>query len=287
MNDSPPPAIVIYGNCQAEFLGLLLGRAPSFASRFDVAVASNNVEPDAALSAIAPYADRAVLYWEQVDARPENAVRDPVRRALPDGCVTIRYPTVAMTAFWPFFVKDPRNRPEPGFPFGRYPAGDRIAMEISALGLAPDEAFDRYMEVSRENMLDVRKLAVLDLDLLARRDAASDVAMCDFVSENLRSTYQFYARSHLAACVFRELLQRLLHSSRDVVGAVQDDLRRELEALHEHLPGQAEFQQPIHPLVIEQLELQFVNASTTYNWFGRSWTFEEHMKRYLSLDRSW
>lgn len=281
------PSLVIYGNCQAEFLGLLLSQTPQIAARFDVVVASNNLEPAAALSAIAPHAERTVLYWEQVDTRPEDAVRDPVRRALRDDRMTVRYPTVAMLAFWPFFAKDPRNRPEPGYPFGRYPAGDRIAMEVAEMGIGPDEAFDRYMEISRKKMIDVPNSVLRDLDLQARRDSASDVAMCDFVSEHLRSTYQFWARAHLATCVLRELLVRLLEKSSAVIGADQSELRRELEAVCERFPGQGEFQHPIHPLVIEQLGLRFVHEDTKYRWFSNTWTFEEHMKRYIAFDRSW
>jgi hypothetical protein len=286
MNAARRAAIVIYGNCQAEFMGLLLSRTPSIAARFDVAVASNNVDAGAALSAIAPYADRTVLYWEQLDVRPEIPVRDAVRRALRSDRTTVLYPALSMIGFWPFFVKDARNQPEPGFPYGRYPAGDRVAIEVAGMGLAENDAFDCYMEMSRQKMPDVRMLIARDLDMQARRDAACDVKMCDFVSENLRSAYQFWTRGHLATCVLAELLLRLLEKSRSVIATLDNELS-ELQAVYEQFPGQGDFQHPIHPLVIEQLDLEFVNASTTYNWLGQSWTFEQHMKRYLAFDRTW
>lgn len=284
---SQRPSLVVYGNCQAEFLGLLLSRSSSLTSRFDVVVASNNVEVDAALKAIEPYAGSAVLLWEQHDQRPAVSVRDAVRQQLPADCAIVRYPAVGMDAFWPFYVKDPRNQAEPGFAFGRYPAGDRLAIEVSQIGLPPEDAYRRYMDLSRERMPDVNALVARDKAVQARRDAASDVGMSDFVFGNLRSTYQFWTRGHLAICVFAELLRRLLERSSEALGTFDRQTQTELQSAYAIFAGQGEFQHPIHPLVIERLGLQFVDETTRYRWLGQSWTFEEYMRRYLAFDRSW
>lgn len=280
------PSFIVYGNCQAEFLGLLLSNATDIASRFDVAVASNNLDDDSAIAPVAPLLDRAVLYWEQYDQRPAVEIRDRLRNALPAKCAVVRYPAVGMDAFWPFMQRDPRNVPEPGYPFGRYPLGDRVAMEVAGLDLPPDQAYARYMQISRERMPDVQQLLSRDRAILSRRDAGCDVSMSDFVFENLRSAYQFWTRGHLAICVMAELLRRLLLRSRDVLGDPAA-ASAQLESVYERFPGQGEFQHPIHPLVIEQLGLRFVDERTQYRWFSNSWTFEEHVKRYIAFDRSW
>jgi len=287
MSPSTRPALIIYGNCQAEFIGLLLSRAPSLTAHVDVAVASNNVQTRDALEAIAPYADRAVLFWEQHDQRPEVETREAVRSRLPSACTTLRYPAVGLNAFWPFFIKDKRNVPEPGFPFGRYPSGDRVAAEIAQLDLPPEQAYLRYMELSAEKLPDLDVLVARDASVQARRDAACDVAMSDAVFPILRSTYQFWTHGHLAASVYAHLVPRLLQQSSDVIGKPSPQTYAELEAAYEAFPGQGEFQSPIHPLVIERLGLQFADEGTKYRWFGNSWTFEEYVKRYLAFDRSW
>jgi hypothetical protein len=281
------PSLIVYGNCQAEFLGLLLSRVPSITAHFDVAVASNNVPLDAALAAIQPYAHCAVAFWEQHDQRPEVTVREATRSRLPASCMTIRYPAVGIEAFWPFFFRDPRNQPEPGFALGRYPGGDRVAAEIAKLGLSSERAYERYLEVSSNRMPDLEMLVARDASVQGRRDAASDVPMADVVFANLRSTYQFWNRGHLAICLMSRLLERLLDCSSAVVGSMTAQMREELQEVYRVFPGQGEFQQPIHPLVIERLGLKFVDGATKYRWFGNSWTFEEFTKRYLCFDRNW
>lgn len=278
---------MIYGNCQAEFLGLLLSHVPSLTSRFSFVVVPYNVEPGAPLPAIAPEIDRAVLLWEQYNERAGVTLRDRMRERLPGDCRVMRYPALVMTSFWPFIQKDRRSQPEPGYPWGRYPLGDRVAAEVADLGLPPGRAFERYMELSVEKMPDVRQLLARDRTVLAQRDDACEVTIGDYVTENLQSTYQFWARAHLATPVISELLVRLLERSRNVLGDLSEVTRRELRAAGALYPGQGEFQLPIHPLVIERLGLRFADANTKYLWFGNWWTFEEQMTRYIAFDREW
>lgn len=281
------PVILIYGNCQAQFLHLLVTQSPSLVSRFEFVLASALVEPGNAIPPVPENAGRAVLYWEQYDQRPGLTYRDELRGSVPQDCAVLRFPAVGMNAFWPFFIKDKRNVPEPGYPWGRYPAGDRLAIEVAELGLPPARAFERYMELSRELMPDVPQLLARERAVFVQRDAGSDVEMTDFVFANLQSTYQFWTRGHLAGSVFAELLSRLFERSRSVIGDIGEAARSELQAAYARFPGQGDFQHPIHPMVAAQLGLKFVNESTKYRWFAQSWTFEEHMTRYLAFDRSW
>lgn len=281
------PVILIYGNCQAQFLHLLVTQSPSLCSRFEFVLASALVEPGNATPTVPEEAGRAALYWEQYVQQPALAYRNELRACVPGNCAVVRYPAVGLNAFWPFFVKDARNTPEPGYPWGRYPAGDRLAIEVGELGLPPERAYERYMQLSREQMPDVRKLLARERDVFIQRDAESDVKMTDFVFERLQSTYQFWTRVHLAVPVFAELLSRLLERSKPVIGDIGDAARAELKDAYARFPGQGDFQHPIHPMVAEQLELKFAGERTKYRWFGESWTFQEHMTRYLAFDRSW
>jgi hypothetical protein len=282
-----PDVVVIYGNCQAQFLRQLVSETPSLRAAFTFLLVTNTVEPGELPSPIPEEVARAVLFWEQYDQRSDIGLRDEVLRRIPRGCPVVRYPAVGMNAFWPFRVRDKRNRIEPDFPWGRYPSGDRIAMEIVPLGLPASRAFERYMELSASKMPDVRHLLDLERSVYARRDAGCDIGMRDFIFAGLRSTYQFWTHGHLAVSVFSELVFRLLERSRDVFGNAAHTVRAELEALSEIFPGQGEVQLPLHPLVIRQLGLTFADERTRYRWFGNEWTFEEYMLRYLTFDRSW
>ncbi|HEY0798500.1 MAG TPA: WcbI family polysaccharide biosynthesis putative acetyltransferase [Candidatus Baltobacteraceae bacterium] len=287
MTNDDRDVVMIYGNCQAQFLGTLVNAIPSLAGRFVFYVVSDTLEPDEQAQRIPPEAKRAVLVWEQYDQRPELAQRDALLECVPADCAVVRYPPIAMNAFWPLRVKDPRNRPEPGYPWGRFPQGDRVAVEMASLGLRGARAFERYMKLSSAAMPDIERMLAVDRMSYARRDAACDVTMGDFVFANLTHAYQFWTHGHLSAFVMSELVGRLFESSGSVLGDPSESTRGELEAALARFPGQGPLQLPLHPLVIETFDLTFVDTSTRYRWFDNAWTFEEYMTRYLSFDCDW
>jgi hypothetical protein len=269
-------------------MAMLTGLMPSVSQRIHVVLITNNVEPGQGTAPIPDELSRAAVLWEQYDQRSSVAARDEVRSRVPTDCAVIRYPSVAMNALWPFRVKDPRNRPDPpAYPWGRYPHGDVVAMEVAEMRLPPARAFKRYMELSHERMPDVSRLVERERSVLQQRDDRCDVQMTDFVFANLRKTHQFWTHGHLAAGVVAELILRLLRASRPVIGDLGAAAHDELEDLCERFPGQGDIQAPVHPLIIEQLGLQFFNESTLYRYFTERWTFAEYMTRYIAFDCSW
>jgi hypothetical protein len=285
MTDDRAP-VIIHGNCQAQVLHLLVSRVPSLTERFSFHLVTDT-EPGAPVPAPPVEAPRAVLAWAQYDRRPDLALRDELLECVPSTCAVVRYPAVSMNAFWPFRIKCPRNRPEPGFPWGRYPIGDRVALRVAELGLPPADAFARYMEDSIRQMPDLEHRLDLDREIYARRDLACDVTMGDVAFARLRDTYQFWTYGHLAASLFATLLTRLIECSSTVLGGIDDRLRDEIAAAVAGYPGQGDMQSPVHPLVIERLGLTFVDPSTRYRWHGNGWTFEEYYTRYIGNDASW
>ncbi len=239
------------------------------------------------LCAVPDAARRAVLVWEQYDQRPSVPLREELLSIIPQNCLVVKFPAVAMNAFWPLRVKDPRNVPEPGFPWGRFPLGDRIALRIAKLGLSPSDSYSRYVEESYAVMPDVRHLLELERSVFATRDAACDIIMGDVVFARLRDTYQFWTHGHLAISLMSTLLLRLLERSASVLGATDAVTRAELATVFTRYPGQGAMQLPIHPAVIDQLGLTFVDQQSRYRWFGNAWTFEEYMTRNILFERSW
>jgi hypothetical protein len=278
--------VIIHGNCQAQVLHLLVSRVPSLNERFGFHLVTDT-EPGVPQSPPPEEAPHAVLAWAQYDRRPDLALRDELLACVPTSCAVVRYPAVGMNVFWPFRMRCPRNKPEPGFPWGRYPIGDRVALRVAELGLAPAEAFARYTELSTAQMPDLEHRLDLDREIYARRDAGCDVVMGDVVFARLRDSYQFWTHGHLASVVFSTLLTRLIACSSKIFGEIDDALRAEIAEAVASFPGQGEMQVPIHPLVIERLGLTFVDASTRYRWFGNEWTFEEYYTRYIGNDVSW
>ena len=177
--------------------------------------------------------------------------------------------------------------PEAGFPWGRYPVGDHVAMNIARLSLRPSEALKQYHQISRERMPNLHTLLRLERAFFRRRDSACDIAMEDFVFSNLATTRQFWTHGHLDSYVVRHLLSKLLESSRAVLGPVTGEYRAQLTDACVNYPGQGDVQLPIHPTVIEQLDLSFVSQESKYRYFGNEWSFDDYITNYMCLSRDW
>ena len=277
--------IAIYGDCQAQVLHLFASAMPSLSERFTFALITNHADPGETLPPVPPEAAHAVMLWEQYNEFADAAARDAARALLPHDCAVVRFPAMLMNAFWPFRARDTRNVAEPGFPWGRYPLGDRIAEEIAALALAPQEALAAYLERSVEQMPDLASIVAFEKRVTMERDRSCDVKMAEFLFEHLRAAYQFWSHGNVSTFVYAELFRRLFACGRDVLGEMPPTLGDELEHVSAAHPPL--FQIPIHPVVIERLGLRFATPATRYRYFGHEWTFEEYMTRYIALDRSW
>lgn len=279
--------VAVYGSCQAQVLAYLSARIPSLARRFAFITVTDTVEPGARPQPFPGEAERAVLVWEQFDQRPHLQLRDELRARVAPGTPTYRFPGMSINALWPFRVKDARNRPEPSYPWGRFPIGDRIALEVAALGLSGERAFAEYIRRSNGAFPDINHILELERAVARTRDASCDVGMSDFLFGRFRDTYLFWTFGHLGAPVYRELILRLLECSAAVIGNLDDAMRREIDTVIGEFPGQGELQLPVHPLVIERLGLRYLDTKTRYRWFDQRWTFEEYMTRYIEFDSSW
>ena len=280
--------VVVYGNCQAEFVCRFLAHVPALALRYAFVPVSNVVMPGAAPAAIPAAVERAVLVFEQYDRQQHVPVRDVMRERIPASAETIRFPALNLSSLWPFSWPDERISPEPGFPWGRYPWGDRLAIEISKLGLHPEKAFRRYLELTREKMPDVRALLERDLAVAEMRDAACEVKMRPYLEAHVRSSHLFWTWGHTSGAAMAELVRQLVDASREILPHAGDrDVDEQIAVASRILPGQGREQVPVHPDIIARLGLGYLTPATRYEWFGNRWTFEEYFKRYLMLDRTW
>lgn len=283
-----PRTVVLYGNCQAQFLHHVLASAPSLAAQHRFVLVTPKISPDAPVEDLPEGLDAATLLWEQYDRRDDVSMRDRMRAALPDDLEVVTFPAIGSEAMWPLRRRCPRNVPEPGYVWGRYPLSDAVIEEIADQGASGEDAYALYLERSRTAMPDPERLLDVDRYFQAKRDAECDVKMGDAVFDDVvyRTRYQFWTYSHLATDVILTLLHRLIaRSSR--FARPDASARAAFQAFLDQTPGQGDFQQPIHPAVAERLGLRFVDADSRYRWFGQAWTFEQYVRKLIALDRSW
>lgn len=292
--------VLMYGNCQTPFLAQMLAAACGDKGYLCVL---NHAPPGK--EAEMPTADqlrRCTLYLEQYDSQPKIKAFKPVgdiqryglplqtwlRNACPAGCPKIVFPSFVMTCFWPFAtVGDPRNVPEAGYVWGRYPFGNRLALEVLASGLTGPAALAAYIKRSADCMPDPGKTLAEARRKLEDRDAHCDVKIADYVWANFRERHIFLSYAHVRAEAIGELAARLYTAMHPLIGGDGDAARQRLWTAAGKLPDMDCLEEPIDPMVAEGLGLTFYKKDMRFRWYNQYWTFEEYMARYLDYDVTW
>ncbi|MFA7431067.1 MAG: WcbI family polysaccharide biosynthesis putative acetyltransferase [Rhodospirillaceae bacterium] len=292
--------VVLYGNCQTPFLARLLAAARGDKGYLCVLNhAAPGKEPE---MPTAEQMQRCTLYLEQYESQPKIPAWTPVgdikryglplrtrlRNACSANCPRIVFPAFVMTCLWPFTaIGDPRNVPEPGYVWGRYPYGNWLALEVLGSGLTGPAALEAYTKRSAECMPDPQETLVTVRRKLEKRDAHCDVKIADYVWANFRERHIFLSCAHLRAEPIAELAARLYDAIHPLIGGDGDAARQRLWAEASVLPDMDSLEEPIDPVVAQGLGLKFYKPGMRFRWYNQSWTFEEYMERYLSYDVSW
>ncbi len=281
-----PPAerttVALYGNCQAEYLVLMLEHVPALSERFAFAPVTNHGARIPADRRTLPASlSHAAIYWEQFDQHPRVDLRERVRARLPSDCRVVRYPSLGMTALWPFAAPDAREgaNGSESFPFA-----DRVALELAGEGVPRDVAFDSYLERSRASMPALDRLLERDRRTIERRDAACDVRIGDAVFAHLRTRYDFWAWTYASGALVAELVLRLVQATPEMHDILEPDLDLQLAAIAEMAPGQSSLQVPIHPDVIEHFGLAYVTADSRYRWGAESMGFRAYIEAIVARE---
>ncbi|MDE2481723.1 MAG: hypothetical protein KGN02_06000 [bacterium] len=284
----PRDVVAVLGNCQAEMLCDLAAQVPALARRFRFVPVPTYAVPGKTMAAISRDITSAVLLWDQYEMQPgTRALRETLRATVPSTCRIVTYPPVGMLACWPFASANRYSQPGPGFPWGPFPLGDRIANELIAQGVSRKDAVARYLELSRAKMPDPRRLLERDRRLWDQAEEACDVKIAEFEYDNFRTTRLFISSRHPTNADAAELLARLCAASEDALGIDTSLVRLQLSAVLPDTPEHAAVSVPLHPDVIERLGIEYCDSTTRYAWFGNAWTFEEYIERYIARDTDW
>jgi hypothetical protein len=129
-----PETILIYGNCQAGVYADILNKVlrTSHTVRYVMSF-DHPTEQQPYPSSEDLAACRVVL--EQIDSG--HPMREAVGQDLARVARIVKFPPLDFNLLWPFNFNDPRNVSEPpDYPFGRFPYGDRIVVELLREGLS-------------------------------------------------------------------------------------------------------------------------------------------------------
>lgn len=302
-NPAPDAKIVVlYGNCQIPFLGTLLAAANEDLGFLCVL---NHAPPGQEAGRPSfEQISRCCLYLEQYDSQIDELaaagrvsdvhryglqVKKYLREHFPDGCPKIVFPSLVMTCMWPFAaIGNPRNVAEPGYVWGRYPYGNRLANEVVARGLQGASALEAYMQLSAERLPHMPTVLERAKRKLEKRDTHCDVKIADYVWARFREKHLFLSYAHVRPELVGELALRLLIAMQPFLVELDGQLpRARLLTAIEKLPDMDVMEEPIEQSVAQELGLGFYEPEMRFRWYTQQWTFSEYMTNYLDNNLSW
>jgi hypothetical protein len=272
------PALIFYGNCQANALSLLFGSDASIAGAFSVHYLASFDDRIPGTSEIDPAAvASAAVLFEQFDP-----VHFPHRASLPPACVTITFPSVDFNLVWPLAGRNIFNDPPtPERLWGTFPYGDRIIVEAVKKGLALEEILSEYATTAVERLPNLDRFAELEWARLRARDAKCDVKIAEYVESHFRDINLFWCINHPTLEALRELCLRLIAAAaRSGVAIPSGTLDQTLAALPPQGPLGI-LRVPIHPAVAEHFRLSWVPDATAkvYGLWGEPLTYDEYFRQ--------
>jgi hypothetical protein len=280
--------VVVYGNCQAPFLAQMLASLDDLNDDYRFVFASNHVFPGESIARPIPDAwlRNVALVLMQHEEWDGNPALLALKARLPVTCPVFRYPSFFALCFWPFECPEPRGLPEPDYPWGRYPLGDIIGLQIAKTGLTDELAVAAYLDLSMQKMPNMQARLQRDIDRIHQYDAQCDVKLADYVESTFRNEYLFWTSGHVSETAVAELARRVATAVRPILGGSAERMEICLTAAM-GFGGMGENQTPIHPMVAEALGLNFWQPDMTYRCYSQHWTFFEYIQRYIAYDTSW
>jgi acyl carrier protein len=276
--------IIVFGNCQTEMMAAELNYLPGTRerARFHHMLSFHHPTLGWAKLEDEVLASADVL-WQQHDEQ----LAFPYADRLPESCRRISFPSLDFNLFWPFAGHDPRNTLEPPhYPFGRFPYGDMVALQVVKEGLRGEAAVRSYAELSRARLgrMSMARLEEIEFTRLAQREAQCDVAISDFIRANFRTVPTFHTWNHPGGRPMIELMKRLLIAS-DVWDATPGALMAgELHYCSGNWNPFAHFELPIHPMVAELLRLEWYDPQYRYKTYYGLVTHDEFIRHYVEGD---
>ncbi|GAV35763.1 hypothetical protein ROTAS13_03442 [Roseomonas sp. TAS13] len=269
--------LLIMGNHQARQLARNLGRLRSLSGRLVPRHVGEGKDLAAALAAAGE--EGPVALWSQ----PSSGAAAP-QGALAEG---LRFPALQGHLHWPLLASDPRNRPEPLWPGGRYGGAlynDRIAAGLAAEapGLKDGDLYRRYLAASCEALDIAGDWAASGFAAWEQAEAGCEIRVAAEMRAMMRRAPLFNTPHDPTGAPFHLVTEALLRRTSLLGASVREAALEEYRQASRGWLGLAGTRQtPLHPEVARRLGLDWCDGDTRFAWFGNRWTFREYMLRYI------
>jgi hypothetical protein len=283
------PAIIVYGNCQADFLADMLRRVPAVAANYDVIMIRNLPDLEGLQKQLTQnLARRAAVVLEQTGNFGNDGtlrVGGQLNLDIPSSCRRIRFPPLFMTTLWPFVALDARNAPTmlPAHMEGAYPnfLANRLILQLLADGHPSETVYERFRAIRIGDVVDLDRLHRLTMSKIRKLDQDADLPMAALIEAGFTRERLFTMQLHPSGTL-------CAHLARSVLGAlgVATDAPRLERLLHAiaRWPGIGGYDAPIHPEIVEHFGLEWADG-LTYRYFEEGFfDFETCMRRYIAFE---
>ena len=271
-----PRQVAVFGNCQAENLVHLLRAVPALASEFSfhyhfVRLDENRQDE---LAEQATMAD----VWLIQDVADWDVY--PLRHALREEALQVRFPFLYMAALWPFDAH--QNGPdlvalEKGAELGpseTFDFQDNLLARLRDREPDPEARYQAYRDLRTEGIPNLSRYLEADAVRLRRMDARLDVDLGAQMLADFRERRLFHAITHPTVETLQRIADAALRPLKQTVDWTEVDVVDRLSV----------FQVPIHPRVAAELGLTWVDDQTTYRFKAmEDLTFEQYYRRYIDV----
>jgi hypothetical protein len=266
------PTLIVYGSCQAQEIAALARTIPAISLQYEVVYLVSFSLDGVTQPRLEDKKVKACrLLWEQFD----NSNPFPHHDLLPATAQQIMFPGIDMNCLWPFNTRDPLNAPEPTLPFGRFPYGDRLIIELMDQGLTKQDVISAYDDAAWRIEPQLQRLLAIDTARHAQREAKCAVSISDRLVGELPKTRPLWTNNHPTLDILQTLFERLCAATWE--GRIKP---WEIAASPYSDPF-TYLQMPIHRVVAEALSLTWWSPSMEYALpgFGKL-TFEQYIDAY-------
>ena len=200
------PTLIVYGSCQAQEIAALARTIPAITLQYEVVyLVSFSIDGKTQPRLHDKEVKACRLLWEQFD----NYNPFPHHDTLPTSAQQVKFPGMDMNCLWPFNTRDPLNAPEPNLPFGRFPYGDRVVIDLMDQGLSRQDVIASYNEAAGRIEPQLQRLLEIDTARHAQREAKCSVSISDHLIGNLAKARPLWTNNHPTLDTLRVMFERL------------------------------------------------------------------------------
>ncbi|MFW5501024.1 MULTISPECIES: WcbI family polysaccharide biosynthesis putative acetyltransferase [unclassified Maridesulfovibrio] len=256
---------ILHANCQGEPMEELLLLNEEFSTEYEIHRFTNYTRESIPAKLIAEC--DLLLYQPLLGTTWGDLASEKIISQLKKEARSIAFPSMLFLNYWPLWSS------APGFDYR-----DTFLDSLLEKELSESQILHLFMKTRLTNIYDLKEIMDKSISTERIKESRTPVKYVDWILENYRHRPLFNTINHPRT----ELLCMIANTILEELGMG----RLSEQALQNFPPPFADFEQPIHPQVVEFLNLEFGEPQHRYHVYGAELTFEEYAMRYIKCRKN-